>query len=1197
MFNPIHKTMKKNRLSPGSGEIKRVLSLKKVMMIFSFWVFSLSATVASAQKVTINVKNATLTSVLEEIKSQTGYRYLFIGNRTHEVNGITLDVKEESLENVLDSCLRNTNWTYSISDKTIVLSFKAGVAADKSKQPIKKELKGVVVDKKGEPIPGVTVKLSNTTVGTATNADGEFLLLLPMNKGSLEFSFVGFKSQKLDFTEKTDTLRVVLQEDVTGLNEVQVIAYGQQKKRTLVSAISSVKADDIKELPTHSLESLLQGHMAGVEVNNMSGAPGGGGSIVAIRGYNSFFTGDNTGSSESNDRSYGTPLYVVDGVPMQAFTSPITGTNTLSDLDPSMIESIEVLKDAASAAIYGSRAGNGVILITTKKGRSGQAKFTANVSYSASWLPETPEQSGGQLERWHNIRGLRNTVTPYQDKDGRWKMPTSYEEVYNFRATDTNQPEYDWFWGTNASANTALALQDSLNVFFNNSTDWWRYAYRTAKVYNANLQASGGTDKIRYMIGAGYYKEEGIMHNSDYQRVNVLTNLSVNPAKRLSLDNQLSLSYTDRSRGQNTGGTKVESMSVNPMYTSTLYPGETYVKSEMAEALNSTSQKNHGYSARYNLVLDYEFIRNLHLRVSGGIDFNQQNVNTFQPSTLDKKQHWSKSEGSIGRSISILNENLLNYSFSVKQAHNFDVLLGLSFQKDQSYVNSGDAKNGPNDYVHYVQGQWGDSNGLVDASDKGSNNVIYKSAFNYSSDFEEQRMNSYFGRLSYNYKEKYMFEATVRRDGSSVFGEKVRWATFPSVAAGWTFSDESFLSNLYWLSFGKIRASWGRSGQKFSQPYLAHGLMSSSKNTFFGTAGTIPDTKGGVINRKLTWEETDQYDLGLDVSLFDYRIKLTLDYYYRYTKGQLNQVDLPGDVYFHEFQWQNALGVTNEGLELELTADIFRESPVTWRMKFNFSRNWNRFKKSADGYDYEGNVLGKPLYRMQVYKTDGFYDTMEEIPVYYTEQNGMPKPLSTGGSGIFFPGTIKILDLNGDGVITGADKYYAATPLPLAHGGFINEITWKQFDLNIFFTYSLGRHIVNSYKYLNAMVGSVPQPLIGDVRKYDAWTEPDGKNHDFARMQQYTNLQDQFKGNYDYNIEKVNMLRLKQLTLGYNLHERFAKKIGLSGARLFLSMENLFLLTNYSGLDPEIVSVFSGFDNLSSYPLPRKFTVGLSINF
>lgn len=161
--------------------------------------------------------------------------------------------------------------------------------------------------------------------------------------------------------------------------------------------------------------------------------------------------------------------------------------------------------------------------------------------------------------------------------------------------------------------------------------------------------------------------------------------------------------------------------------------------------------------------------------------------------------------------------------------------------------------------------------------------------------------------------------------------------------------------------------------------------MSSSKNTFFGTAGTIPDTKGGVINRKLTWEETDQYDLGLDVSLFDYRIKLTLDYYYRYTKGQLNQVDLPGDVYFHEFQWQNALGVTNEGLELELTADIFRESPVTWRMKFNFSRNWNRFKKSADGYDYEGNVLGKPLYRMQVYKTDGFYDTMEEIPVYYTE--------------------------------------------------------------------------------------------------------------------------------------------------------------------------------------------------------------------
>lgn len=1154
---------------------------------------SLSATVASAQKVTIDVKNASLISVLDEIKSQTGYRYLFVGDRAQEVKGITLSMKEQPLETVLDNCLRETVWTYSISDKTIVLSLKAGVATDKSNQPIKKEVKGIVVDKKGEPMPGVTVKLANTSVGTATNLHGKFALLLPLKSGKLEFTFIGYKPQNFDFTEKTDSIRIVLQEETTGLDEVQVIAYGSQKKRTLISAVSSVKAEDIKELPTHSLESLLQGHMAGVEVNNISGAPGGGGSIVAIRGYNSFFV---DGGGEGQDRAYGTPLYVIDGVPVQAFTSPITGTNTLSDLDPSMIESIEVLKDAASAAIYGSRAGNGVILITTKKGRAGLTKFTANVSYSASWLPKTPEQSGGQLERWYNIRGLRNTVTPYQDVDGHWKIPTSFEDVYRFRATTTNQPMYDWFLGTSSSANSAYHLQDSLNVFFNNSTDWWKYAYRTASVYNANIQASGGTEAVRYMIGAGYYKEEGIMRNSDYQRANVMTNLSVHPTKRLQIDNQISLSYTDRSRGGNSGGAKIEGMTVNPTVASSLYPGDSYIKTEMLEKMNSITQKNHGYGARYNLVLDYEIIPGLHLRVSGGIDYNQQNMNQFSPSTLDKYYHWSKSEGNIGRSLSILNENLLSYSFSLKQKHNFDVLLGLSFQKDQNYSNAGSGRNGPNDYVQYVQGKWGDGAGLVNVADPKSGETTYESAFSYASDFEEERMNSYFGRLTYNFKEKYMFETTLRRDGSSVFGEKVRWATFPSVAAGWAFSEEAFLKNLYWLSFGKVRVSWGKSGQKFGQRYLAHGLMTSG-GSFLGTSGIVPDTDGGVINRKLTWEETSQYDVGLDLSLFDYRLKVTADYYYRYTKGQLNKVNLPGDIYFHEFQWQNALAVSNQGIEVELTADILREAAVKWRMKYNVSRNWNRFEKSSDGYDYEQNVLGEPLYRIRVFKTNGFYNSMDEVPMYYTEANGLPKPLNTGNTGIFFPGTRRILDLNGDGVISENDKYYAASPLPVAHGGWINEISWKQFDLNVVFTYSLGRHIINNYKYSFAQPGNGAAPIMGDTRDFDAWTQADNKEHDFSKLQMYTELKNQFSGAYDTAIEKVHMLRLKQLTLGYNLDRQIAGKIGLSGARLFMTMENLFLLTNYSGLDPEIVNIFSGLDALSSYPLPRKFTVGLTINF
>ena len=1172
----------------------------RAFLVLLFCGLCMAGMPASAQNgnITLHVKDMPLGDVVKELRKQTGKDFLFSNREVDANRKVTVEVVAKPLKEVLPLVF-GKDCRFEISDNVVIVRPFVQVTASGQQGVV---ISGVVLDSKQQPLPGVTVKLMGTTVGTATAQTGKFALRLPITKGTLEFSFVGFKSQQVNFTENTrDSIRIVLQEDVAGLDEVQVIAYGQQKKRTVISSISSIKADDIKELPTHSFESLLQGHMAGVEVNNISGAPGGGGSIVAIRGYNSFFVKDAHGQdAEGADRAYGTPLYVVDGVPMQAFTSPVTGTNTLSSLDPSMIESIEVLKDAASSAIYGSRAGNGVILITTKKGRSGEAKFLVNVSYSASWLPRTPVQSGGQLERWYHLQGLRNTKTPYQAADGTWRMPSSFGEVYNFVAkNEGNQPYYDWFFGTNKGANTSFVLQDSLNSFYNNSTDWYRYGYRTANVYNANIQASGGGDKITYMIGAGYFKEGGIMYGSDFQRLNVMTNISARPTKRLSVDNQISMGYSNRSKGGAKGGAKIGGITVDPMKTSTLVPGSGYIVDELLGRANSVEQKNHDYSARYNMVLNYEIIKNLSLRISGGVDYSQQNMNQFEPSANDERHHWSKSEGTVSRSISLQNENLLNYSYTLKQDHNFSVLLGLSFLKNQVYSNSGGAQKGPNDFIHYVQGTWGDRQGLVDDSDAGSETPVWISAFTYASDFEEDRLNSYFGRLTYNYKEKYMFEATVRRDGSSVFGEKVRWATFPSFAVGWIFSDESFMKPFYWLSLGKIRASWGKSGQKFNQRYLAHGLMGESQNSFYGNIGILPNVNGGVINRKLTWEETAQYDVGLDMSFLDYRLKFTLDYYYRRTTGQLNNMPLQGDIYLHTFQWQNALATTNQGIELELTADIFRETAVKWRMKFNVSRNWNRLDKTIDGYDFENNVIGKPLYRMKVFKTDGFYDTSADVPVYYIDrEGGLPKPLNTdGGYGIFFQGTRKILDLNSDGSIDEKDKYYAETPLPLAHGGISNEIRWKQFDLNVFFVYSLGRHIINQAKYQRASVAFGDEsPLLNDVRKYSMW-DGTGGNYDFPAYQSYTSLGYQSNGGFDKNIESVNFIRLKQLTLGYNLHDRIAKKIGLSGLRVFLTMENLFMITNYSGLDPETVDITSGIDMLQTYPLPRKFTVGLTVNF
>ena len=302
------------------------------------------------------------------------------------------------------------------------------------------------------------------------------------------------------------------------------------------------------------------------------------------------------------------------------------------------------------------------------------------------------------------------------------------------------------------------------------------------------------------MIGAGYYKEEGIMLGSDFERVNVITNLAATPAKRFKLNNQISLTYSQRNRGGKGGeGKKVEGITVDPNYESPLMPGKDYIKKNLLKKLNENIEKNQSYSLHYNLVLDYDIIRNLNLRISGGVDYNQQNQNNFVPSTVDTDYHRSYTKGTITKNISILNENLLTYHFKIKENHYFEFLLGLSFQKDQNFLNKGEAKDGPNDFVHYASGPWGDVNGLLNENngeDK-ETNPKWTSAFKYESSLEEERMNSYFGRFRYNYKEKYMLEATLRRDGSSVFGEDVRWATFPSVAAGWAFSDESFLSLIH----------------------------------------------------------------------------------------------------------------------------------------------------------------------------------------------------------------------------------------------------------------------------------------------------------------------------------------------------------------------------------------------------------------
>ena len=466
----------KSNFSLGRKLQKIFRCMKLTFLLLTCFVVQAFASL-NAQTVTIKKQNASLEEVIWELKQQTRFTFMYNNEDIAQIKGIDLNEKEVDVEKILQKCLKNTNLEYVVLNNAIVIKLKMNTLDEKKSVT----LKGWVYDKKKEPIPGVTVKLTNINLGTATNNKGWFSLSLPLTKGTLEFSFVGFKTQKINFTERTDTLRIILEEDVQTLDETVVVAYGNTTKRKMTGAVSTIKADEIKGIPTSSIANLLQGRVAGIDITNISGAPGGGDIAVTIRGYNSL--------DVEQKRRFSNPLWVVDGVPLNAFTSPITGTNLLADLNPDMIESIQILKDASSAAIYGSRAANGVIIVTTKKGLKDQdATFSVNFSQSWSILPHYPDLTSGRAEREFRLAANRKYYKAYLDKEtNRWKYPTSLREQYDYSSQGAIL-DRNWIPDlTYAGTGNGSMFQDSLNPFYNNSTNFFKMYFETGKITNAKL--------------------------------------------------------------------------------------------------------------------------------------------------------------------------------------------------------------------------------------------------------------------------------------------------------------------------------------------------------------------------------------------------------------------------------------------------------------------------------------------------------------------------------------------------------------------------------------------------------------------------------------------------------------------------------------------------------------------------------------
>ncbi|WP_255302007.1 SusC/RagA family TonB-linked outer membrane protein [Butyricimonas sp. Marseille-P3923] len=1193
--------MKKNRIGARSGG--RIFVRKWMMMmkfVFIFLICSLvqvqAAVYSQQSKVSVELKNVTLEKVFQELERQTGYSFLY-NHRVIEVRGkVSVQVVDKELGVVLDDLLTKLGLGFTFDDNLVIIKEQPRIWGQDS---VRKSLRivGKVVDEKKLPMPGVTVKVVGLPVGTATNEKGRFAIELPLVKGTLEFSFVGFKKKIIEFSEKTakDTLRIVMEEDVQALDETVVVAYGTTTRREATGAISVVKADELKGIPSTSIAGLLQGRVAGLDITQMSGSPGGGGTAIVIRGYNSF--------DISQQNRFSDPLWVVDGVPLNAFDSPVTGTNLLSDINPDMIESIQVLKDASAASLYGSRAANGVIIVTTKKGRKNmKATFSANVSYSWSWVPELPTITVGKGERNTRLLALANTKTAYYDPlTQMYKYPISNEEVF-----EKKEGSFDYFFSAFSGGPAALIYQDSLNSFYNNQTNFFPTYFRTGRVLNANMQTYGGGENMNYGIGLGFYDESGVFVGTGFQRVDLNATLNVTPVNRLNVDLRMNASLLTRDRGEKTdelgwAAPSIEVVPGDPYWLSSLYPGEGSESWQATlDALRGTKEKNRAVRLRSNFKIGYDVIPGLNVSVSLAADYSIHRRNYFQPSYLDN-DGFSKSIGETSINLMVLNENLVSYQKIFKEEHSLSLMAGFSYEYDQMEYNGGSAENSPSDKIYYAPSGMPDI-GYIDQWGQ----QVPVAFQHYRSDMVEKKLMSYFGRLEYNYKKKYLFSVSYRRDGSSVFGKDCRWGAFPSVAAGWTFSEENFIKgNFGWLSFGKLRASWGKSGKQFEDAYLALGLMTSGMHSEYGNSILLPNEGGGLFNNDLSWEETDQYDFGLDLDLFNHRFGVILDYYYRYTDKLLFPMPLVGDYNGYVTQWRNAGAISNEGLELLIKYEILCNSDFYWKISINGAKNWNRVEKSETGKDLNtGLVIGKPLNRIQGFLTQGFINQQGDVAATFSSggENCYLYP-NTGKSTFYTLGDYKFIDVNGDGEIDYDDYVSLGSALPIVNGGIVNEFQWKNFDLNLVMHYSVGRHMVNQLDMNSLAFITRPDhmyyahPLLLDIKKVSFWKETGDNDAKYPLFQMAGKYQYGSSSVLDRQVENVNYLKFKTLTIGYNLRGKFVERWGISQLRMFVTGENLWTWTNYSGIDPETVSIQTGIDSGLNYPLARRFTLGLTVKF
>lgn len=1025
---------------------------------------------------------------------------------------------------------------------------------------------GTIADQNGEALTGVSVVETGTTKGTVSDIDGKYQISVSPN-AKLTFTYISYKTVTLDVKGRK-VINVTMNEDTQTLDEIVVVGYGTMKRRDLTGSVASVNSDAVAKSVPVSVDQILQGRAAGVQVQQTSGMPGAS-SSVRIRGISSI--------NASNE-----PIYVIDGVVIEggSSTQNSANTNPLATINPSDIVSMDVLKDASATAIYGSRAANGVILITTKRGQKGEANINYNGYMGWQEIPQKMDVLDLQQYAAH-----RNTLS-----DLSVAMP-----------------------------NNSFVRPDLLGP----GTDWQGELFNRAMMQSHNLSITGGNEKTTYMLGAGYLDQEGIAAGSGFERINLSGNFDsqvksyfktginfafTNMNQNLTVSDQslisLALRTTPDVPVRNADGTFAASeeqfMPSNPM--------------AMASLIDNT--KNVA-GVRSNVYAELTLMKDLVYKTDFSFDYNLVSTKRFQPTYLLSKNQFN--DVNQDEESKQLNEywswrNVLTYNktFGV---HVINAMLGQEMQRSSwNYLygsRTGFLSNNATDLI------LGDQKTATNNGYTGTNSLI-----------------SFFGRMFYSYKDRYLLTATLRRDGSSKFAEKNRWGWFPSTALAWRVSEEDFLKDHEIINNLKLRLGWGEVGNQ-NIPDNAYFAVYGPGTTNWGT-GLRPSN---TANPALVWETTNSSNLGLDLSIFNNRIEFVADVYYRKTDNLLMIASLTAitgtsGTGASEAPWVNAGSLENKGFELSLNTTNIQNKDFLWRTNLIFSLNRNKVLEvnSATGKitrevanpasgstTINSTVVGQPIGQFSGYQIIGRFEKATDF--YYKDAEGNIKPVAVMSgltideqSGVWI-GDYIYKDLNKDGVIDTKDIDFIGNPEPKFTYGIGNTFTYKGIDLSVFLTGSYGNDVVNYQRRWSENPMNNSSNLYDKAIRYArlGLIDPNGPN-DYRNVQIVGGDADMCRmplstaaSNYDFAfsdryVEDGSYLRIQNISLGYTFPRQWTNKIHIQTAKLYVNLQNVYTFTKYTGYDPEVGISYSNGVQLNGidygrYPSPRVYTFGLNLTF